>query len=120
MGAHPRSLAIVRAGRRKMSEVKTAPRPLVELNPRWFGIYGAEGSKVGVTFDCPCGLDDCAWGGKIVISFKNPISGNPEPVSDEKLWQRTGETFESLTLAPSINCVGHWHGFLTNGVLVSC
>jgi hypothetical protein len=34
------------------------------------------------------------------------------------LWQRTGETFETLTLTPSVDCSawGHWHGFITNGV----
>lgn len=103
-----------------MSEVRTQPKRLVDLNPKWFGIYGAPDSKVGVIFDCPCQSDSCEWGGKIAISFKNPIFGNPEPVSDEKLWQRTGETFETLTLSPSIHCVGHWHGWLQNGVLTSC
>ncbi len=34
-------------------------------------------------------------------------------------WQRTGDTFETLTLTPSVDAashgVGHWHGFITNG-----
>lgn len=33
------------------------------------------------------------------------------------IWKRTGETFDTLTLTPSINAeaAGHWHGFITNG-----
>jgi len=33
------------------------------------------------------------------------------------LWQRTGETFEDMTLSPSIDASnsGHWHGHITNG-----
>ncbi len=33
------------------------------------------------------------------------------------LWQRTGETFETLTLSPSVDAsrAGCWHGFITNG-----
>lgn len=32
-------------------------------------------------------------------------------------WQRQGDTFETLTLAPSIDAsrAGHWHGFIQNG-----
>jgi len=103
-----------------VSEVRTAPRRLVDLNPSWFGIYGRESEGAGVIFDCPCQSDACAWGGKIAISFSNPLKGDPEPVASEKLWLRTGDTFETLTLSPSIHCVGHWHGWLRNGVLESC
>jgi hypothetical protein len=33
------------------------------------------------------------------------------------IWQRTGETFDDLTLTPSIDASpsGHWHGYVTNG-----
>lgn len=103
-----------------MSDVKTPPKQLVDLNPKWFGIHGKDTVGAGIIFDCPCQLERCEWGGKIAISFANPIKGEPEAVSNEKLWQRSGETFETLTLSPSIHCVGHWHGWLQNGVLVSC
>jgi hypothetical protein len=70
------------------------------------------------------------------VFFANPICGNPPAgvsqadwvkraeanhLTDHHigavLWQRTGETFETLTLAPSIDCSkwGHWHGLITNG-----
>lgn len=33
------------------------------------------------------------------------------------LWRRSGDTFEGLTLAPSVDAspAGCWHGFVTNG-----
>jgi hypothetical protein len=33
------------------------------------------------------------------------------------LWQRTGDTFNSISLSPSIDAskAGHWHGYITNG-----
>lgn len=32
-------------------------------------------------------------------------------------WQRHGDTFEAMTLMPSVDASasGHWHGFITNG-----
>lgn len=35
------------------------------------------------------------------------------------LWTRTGDTFENLSLSPSIDCSkwGGWHGFITNGII---
>lgn len=103
-----------------MSEVRTPPKRLVDLNPTWFGIHGRDTEGAGVIFDCPCQSDSCAWGGKIAITFANPLRGEPAPGPDERMWQRTGDAFETLTLSPSINAVGHWHGWLRNGVLESC
>lgn len=103
-----------------MSEVKTAPTKLVDLNPSWFSIHGRDSEGAGVMFDCPCKSDSCVWGGRIAIAFSNPFRGEPSSAPGERHWQRTGDTFETLSLSPSINAVGHWHGFLRNGVLVSC
>lgn len=35
-------------------------------------------------------------------------------------WERTGDTFDTLTLKPSIQRVGGcaWHGFITNGEVI--
>lgn len=77
---------------------------------------------VGVLLDCPCGkCDECH---QLYVPFANPIDGGP-PVNDgHASWQRTGDTFETLTLTPSIlrstNKGGcGWHGFITNGEIVS-
>lgn len=112
---------------------------LVDLNPEWMqsggeGVSWADtGEPVprhicGVAFDCPCGC-----GKRRLITFKNP-PGMGEGLGQiaglrrsESGWERTGDTFETLTLRPSIwakrdelrpeNC--DWHGFLTDGVFTS-
>ena len=101
---------------------------LTELNPRWMG-YGGEGvtqdgkpvprrEGVGLAYTCPCGK--CAT--ERYVGFANPLDGGP-PVS-RVAWQRTGDTFDTLTLTPSIlhtlpqGC--GWHGFITNGEVTSC
>lgn len=103
-----------------MSEVRTPPRKLVDLNPTFWRYHGIDREGMGVIFDCPCGSESCEWGGKISVPFANPLDGG-QPQNTEKChWQRTGDTFETMTLSPSIHCVGHWHGWLRNGVLESC
>lgn len=58
-------------------------------------------------FDCP----HC--GGKGYIGCKIAIT--PEPGST-RVWKWNGETDpEKITLEPSLNMAGHWHGFVTNG-----
>lgn len=101
---------------------------LIELDPAWVG-HGGEGvtdangnpiprrEGVGVAFDCPCGC-----GSPLFVPFANPLDGGP-PYDKRCLWNRTGETFETLTLAPSIlrskekgGC--GWHGFVRNGEIL--
>ena len=103
-----------------MSDIKTPPKKLVDLNPQWFEIHGRDTLLAGVIYDCPCQLDTCAWGGRVAISFSNPVRGEPANGPGERLWHRTGETFETLTLSPSVHQVGHWHGWIRNGVVESC
>lgn len=82
---------------------------------------------VGVIFKCPCGNHD--EGHECYVPFANPLDGGP--AHDTKGWngsggwQRTGDTFETLTLTPSIfRRTEHggcgWHGFVTNGEVTSC
>jgi len=46
-----------------------------------------------------------------------PLDGGPPVDGPKHVWTRTGDTFETLTLRPSIlrmdGC--RWHGFVTNG-----
>lgn len=103
---------------------------LSALNPRWVS-SGGEGitdsvtgapiphrERVGVTFDCPCGK----CGKRGYIPFQNPI--DPQAPINSAGWHRTGDTFETLSLTPSIlRTEPHgcgWHGFLTNGVFAPC
>lgn len=99
---------------------------LVDLDPMFYADQGRHG--MGITFECP----HCPEGQRIRlgVAFENPVDGGtPEPKrmvtfpdghrQESVRWQRTGDTFETLTLTPSVDAashgVGHWHGFITNG-----
>lgn len=98
---------------------------LKELNPRFVGAGGdditdAAGTPVparhgvAITFDCPCGSEHCL---RVCIEFANPLDGQPPHCPDGPKWQRAGDTFEMITLTPSIQRLDccKWHGFVTNG-----
>ncbi len=108
---------------------------LTELEPQFYGA-GGEGisdaagnpvparNGVGIMLNCPCGCGE--W---LAVPFANPIDGGPNV--SEKGWQRTGDTFETLSLTPSIlrvkwkdtKGVEHgcgWHGYITNGQIITC
>ena len=102
---------------------------LVDLHPRFVGAGGegisdANGNPVparhgiGVMFDCPCGCDELCF-----IPFSNPLDGGVSVSSTpgQPTWDRVGDTFETLTLTPSIQRVGGcaWHGHVTNGGIVA-
>jgi len=103
---------------------------LTELKPRWTG-YASNGNRDeqiinGLTFLCPhCGLQT---GQRLGVLFHPPIDEGGWLAKGVTIfhgaveWTRTGDTFETLTLSPSINTMqsrmdfaNHWHGFITNG-----
>lgn len=94
---------------------------LAELNPKFLDSHG-ERQRIGVavSFDCPCG---CA--SRVCVHINPPLDGGP-PISNH-CWERAGDTFDTLTLKPSIlrvnperyGCCG-WHGFVTAGEVTSC
>lgn len=106
---------------------------LIELNPVFLdaggdGVYRTDPETkalipapkrvgVGVLFDCPCG--DLSEDHRCYVPFLNPLDGGK---SLERGWQRTGDSFETLTLTPSIKRVGGcgWHGFITAGEVLTC
>lgn len=108
---------------------------LSTLNPEWLrgggeGISwrppGTDGGAdvpvppytAGISFDCPCGC-----GKRRYLDFKNPPEPNIPGAPYKSGWERKGDTFENLTLSPSIfakrdadrpdNC--GWHGYITGG-----
>jgi len=100
---------------------------LVDLHPKWIG-SGGEGithdgkpvprrEGIGLSFDCPCGC-----GTRPFVYLVNPLDGGP-PIEEQRGWQRTGDTFENLTLSPSLlrqdpdGC--RWHGFIRNGEIIN-
>lgn len=105
---------------------------LVELHPRWWAETGRHGQ--GCSFVCPhCVRAENPQ--RIGVAFANPLDGlgpivltnkvKLDHVHDQKFyeippgfhWTRIGDTFEVLTLSPSVNAEasGHWHGFIQNG-----
>lgn len=67
----------------------------------------------GVEFDCPCGE-----GHRVMVWFKNPsvlpVAGDDAPGPSPR-WEHSGTDIKSLTIAPSINVRGCWHGFVRQG-----
>lgn len=115
---------------------------LTELNPQWLGA-GSEGISdaagnpvpyrrgVGLTFDCPCASctekrkqdPESAFYHSVVVMFQNPLDGQPFG-GEHAYWKREGDTFETLTLTPSIlknpergGC--GWHGWVKNGEVLT-
>jgi hypothetical protein len=97
---------------------------LTELNPRW---TGTRAIITGITFDCPhCRTQ------RLGVLFQNAI--DPDKWLEKGVtrhhatceWQRSGDSFDTLTLSPSIDTTehrldfadGHWHGFIRNGEVV--
>lgn len=97
---------------------------LTDLDPRWvaFMHYGNNtvvGARVGLTFLCPCCRRQY-----IGAMFAQPIGVNFDaaqmthwPPVGTRVWQREGDSFDTLTLNPSIDvsAYGHWHGHIRNG-----
>lgn len=96
---------------------------LTELDPHWIddGWLGLPGRRgIGMWFRCPSHLEkgdsDLVW-----IMFDNPLDGGEHyPTTGDlvnTLWHREGDTFETITISPSIDGskYGCWHGFIRNG-----
>lgn len=76
---------------------------LVDCAPHWVQYSPDPTSPDAIYFECPEGHDDC----KHVIPFTPALDGSSRSRDQQKQgngaqWQRTGDTFETLTLAPSI------------------
>jgi hypothetical protein len=102
---------------------------LVDLHPKWIGSGGegirkADGTPaprregIGIMFDCPCGKPEDV----VYVDIDPPLDGGPPLRDSAHIWQRKGDTFETLTLTPSIRKLDgcQWHGWVTNGEVKSC
>ena len=72
----------------------------------------------GISFRCPgCVKHDPEFKHRLCIPFRG--RGAPPDENGGHQWDiKGGSNFNDLTLTPSINSVGHWHGFITNGEIV--
>lgn len=96
---------------------------LTELDPRWFTMDD-NSDIVGVTFVCPCCASRSGYRPRLGVLFREEIDRDRLPNTAHwcrpgEKWHREGETFETLTLSPSIDASsdGHWHGFVRNGAI---
>lgn len=115
------------------------PVPLVDLEPTWIE---RGGRVVGVRFYCPIndGNGPHTEGHSVCVLFENPPDGGPAHPPDPgcpgnnrgRRWRRTGDTFETMSLAPSVDCTtsegcdktdhrqcshAHcWHGNVERGI----
>jgi hypothetical protein len=103
-------------------------RRSLELNPHYASDVLFPRGRHGMTvmFRCPVHHprgEDCAFP-YLLVPFINPLDGGPKAKEGQgkqrnHWWQRAGETFETLSLTPSIKFPEegpeHWHGFVTNG-----
>lgn len=96
---------------------------LADLQPRW---TGHDGLRMGITFLCPhcrtqrIGFQFWPWIVDLPGVTLDKLANPADPFADGKTWQRlAGETFDTLTVTPSVNVefYGHWHGVITNGEL---
>ena len=95
---------------------------LTELEPHWVGLNPNIAFWFGVSFLCPC----CKTK-RLAVLFNPPI--DPEnwadriiPLNSDGAHLRIdGETFDTLTLSPSVGFdhAGHWHGHIIGGEATS-
>ena len=101
---------------------------LTELDPRWIADDNRHG--MGISFNCPLHKDCIRFG----VMFENPVDGKePRHNDGTHLWHREGDSFEDLTISPSIAVTyvegdaitplgmagkEHWHGFVRNGEII--
>lgn len=96
---------------------------LVDLFATW--VHDRDGRRVGVKFICPT-CPQVEGAPTLAVLFANPPDGGaPAPAgcglvgdNEGQRWRRTGDTLETMTLSPSVDCsdCGHWHGFVHAGV----
>ena len=88
----------------------------MELKPKWV-TESVGGPIIGFTFLCPhCGevrLPVWTGGGRNlgVMKARGPHIAGP---TDER-WKVTGKDFETISVFPSVDVRGHWHGMIENG-----
>lgn len=86
---------------------------LDSLRPRWLDSL-PDRKRVGMSFDCPhCASSDEPY--RLFVTFDKPLDGGP--TIEGRHWSRSGDSFQTLTLSPSVDASaqGHWHGFVIDG-----
>lgn len=90
---------------------------LTTLHPKWV-IHGENNQEHGLQFDCPEGHPSC-WH---TVPFTPDLAGNVAATWQQNgaVWSRVGETFETVSLQPSIRSSCGFHGYITLGEATFC
>lgn len=85
---------------------------LSTLYPKWIGLLRPNSGE-GLAFNCP----KCGPSHKLAVYFSNPVDGQKSAAWQEQKWNRKGDTFETLTIEPSIQypC---FHGWIECGKII--
>lgn len=67
-----------------------------------------EGQNEGLIIRCP----NCGVAGGVHFKESLYAAKYPSPV-----WERTGDTLETMSLHPSVRFIGHFHSWVKNGEL---
>jgi len=92
---------------------------LIELDPRWT-IAESDRQGQGLHFLCPKCRNHF-----LGVWFQNPLDGKSPYIragaGSSSWWTRTGDSFETLSITPSILVVAGcgWHGYITNGQIIT-
>jgi hypothetical protein len=86
--------------------------PLINLNPKWIGLLRPNSGE-GLTLDCP----KCGSTHRLAVYFSNPVDDQPAALWQNPTWKRTGNSFEAITIEPSIQypC---FHGWIEDGQVI--
>lgn len=86
--------------------------PLIQLNPEWSGLLRPNSGE-SILLDCP----NCGPKHRLCAYFSNPLDNQPCAPWQNPTWNRIGESFETLTLEPSIQypC---FHGWIEEGQVI--
>jgi hypothetical protein len=82
------------------------------------GVVPEQLVECGLLIKCP----NCGVLGSVF--FRKVIGGDPalsdrfqKAFTDKPMWDRTGETLETISLTPSVMMRGHFHSWIKNGQL---
>lgn len=90
-------------------------KKLTDLNPKWSGRLRPNSGEA-LEFDCPV----CSPTHRLVAYFKNPLDGKEAANFPDVLWTREGDTFETVTVTPSIDYGATcFHGWIERGRVFS-
>jgi hypothetical protein len=88
-------------------------KSLTEFHPEWIGLTRTAEHGEGLTLDCPV----CGPSHRLAVYFSNPLDGNPPAQWQSPTWQRDGDEFGSITIAPSIQ-YACFHGWIEEGQVI--